>query len=164
MPRNQLSRRPLAMPFMSTFAREVDQLQNSINRMFENPLAVATSPFGADESVAWFPAVEIADSGDLLTMTVELPGLDPKDVQIDLDGDILTLSGEKRSERKEEGTNKDYYLEERSYGAFQRSFTLPPTVDGNAINATFDKGVLTLKLPKSKEAKVRGRRIPIAEK
>ena len=164
MTRTQLQNRSLAAPFMSNIEREMDQLQGSIRRMFENPFAMATEPMPFMRPVEWFPAMEISETDNALTMSIELPGLDRKDVRVELDGDLLTVRGEKRDTRVEEGKEKQYHLEERSYGAFQRSVTLPPNVDGNQITADFDKGVLMLKMPKSKEAKPRGREIPITAK
>jgi HSP20 family protein len=159
-----LQRRALGSPFMSNIAREVDHLQDSIRRMFDNPFTVATEPLPFAQPIGWFPAVEITESDNELTMTAELPGLDRKDVKIDLDGNLLTLSGEKREEKIEEGTDKEYHIEERMYGAFQRSFTLPLTVESDKITAEFDKGILTVRLPKSRTVTPRGREIPINEK
>lgn len=164
MTRTTLQRRAMGAPFMSNIAREVDQLQDSIRRMFENPFAAATEPFAFAQPIGWFPAVEITESDNELTMTAELPGLDRKDVKIDLDGNMLTLRGEKREEKVEEGKQKEYHIEERTYGAFQRSFTLPPNIDVDKITASFDKGVLTLQMPKMAEVKPRGREITIAAK
>ena len=164
MTRTTLQRRALGTPFMSNIAREVDHLQDSIRRMFDNPFTVANEPLSFPQPVGWFPAVEITESDNQLTMTAELPGLDREDVKIDLDGNMLTLRGEKREARVEEGKDKEYHIEERMYGAFQRSFTLPLTVDSDKITADFDKGVLTVRLPKSRTATPRGREIPINDK
>lgn len=164
MSRNRLMRRPLAAPFMSSFAREVDQLQNSIDQMFENPFAMTTPAFTMPQTFGWMPAVDVTETDTAMKMTVELPGIDQKDVHIELDGQVLTLRGEKVDERVEGDKKKDFYLEERSYGAFQRSFTLPPNIDVDKITASFDKGVLTLQMPKMAEVKPRGREITIAAK
>lgn len=164
MTRNTLQRRALGTPFMTNIAREVDHLHDSIRRMFDNPLAVATEPLPFAQPIGWFPAVEITESANELTMTAELPGLDGSDIKIDLDGNMLTLRGEKREEKIEEGKEKEYHIEERMYGAFERSFTLPLTVDSEKITADFDKGVLTVHLPKSRAAMPRGREITINEK
>lgn len=163
MSRNRLMRRPLAAPFMSSFAREVDQLQNSIDQMFENPFGMTTPTFST-QTFGWMPAVDVTETDTGMKMTVELPGIDQKDVHIELDGQLLTLRGEKHDERVEGDKKKDFYLEERSYGAFQRSFTLPPNIDVDKITAGFDKGVLTLQMPKMAEVKPRGREITIAAK
>ena len=158
MSRMQMQRRSLTPPFMSSLAREVDHLQDSINRMFESPFS---APFPAVESLGWLPAAEITESDTELKMTVELPGMERKDVHIDLDGDVLTVRGEKRSERVEGSDTQEYYLQERSYGVFQRSFTLPPTVDTEKIGATFEKGVLAITMPKTTAPAKRGREIAI---
>ena len=164
MSRTTLQRRTMGAPFISTIAREVDQLQDSIRRMFENPFTVGTEPFAFAQPIGWFPAVEITESDNELTMSAELPGLDRTDVKIDLDGNMLTLRGEKRAEKIEEGKQKEYHIEERTYGAFQRSFTLPMNVDSEKISADFDKGVLTVHLPKSRTTETHGREIAINEK
>jgi HSP20 family protein len=164
MTRTKLQRRAMGTPIMSSIAREVDQLQDSIRRMFENPFTVAAEPFPFTQPIGWFPAVEITESDTELTMTAELPGLDRKDIKIDLEGDTLTLRGEKRDERIEEGKEKEYHIEERVYGAFQRSFTLPMNVDSEKITADFDKGLLTVRMPKTVTSAPRGREIAINEK
>lgn len=160
MSRMKIQQRTPVTPFISTIARDVDHLQESIQRMFENPFA----PLGErmfPQALGWYPPVEVAETERELTLTAELPGMDQGDIKLEVEGDVLTLRGEKRSERVEEDTERQFYLEERTYGAFQRSFVLPPLVDAGRIAATFDKGVLTLRMPKNGEAKPRGREIPI---
>ena len=156
-----IRRRALAAPFASTIAREVDQLQNNIRRMFENPVAAMADPLPFPQPIGWMPPAEVSETDAEIRMTLELPGLDQGDVHVELDGDLLTIRGEKREERVEEGKEKQFHLEERSYGAFQRSFTLPPTVDVDKIAASFAKGVLMVTLPKGKVEKPQGRAIPI---
>lgn len=163
MTRTQMQRRPLAAPFMSTIARDMDQLQENIRRTFDNPFGITTEPFFS-QTIGWLPAVDVTETDNELVMTAELPGLDKNDVHIELDGNTLTLSGEKKVERVEGGKDQQYYLEERSFGAFQRSFTLPPSIADDKINATFDKGLLTLRMPKGKVNAARGREIPINAK
>jgi HSP20 family protein len=163
MASNRIQRSTVANPFM-TFAREVDQLQQSINQMFQDPLAVTTDTFTPSRLMGWYPAVELAESDKELTMTAELPGVEQGDVHVELDGDVLTLRGEKRSEHIEGDKQKDFYLEERSYGAFRRSFTLPPNVDSEKITAAFNNGVLTLKMPKTNNVKPGAREIVIGAK
>ncbi len=99
-----------------------------------------------------------------LLLTAELPGIDRKDIDISVDDGVLTLRGEKIEEKKEADEEKKYHLFERNYGTFQRSFTLPTGVDPNKISAEFDKGVLKVHLPKTAEAKVKGRKIEVAAK
>jgi HSP20 family protein len=97
------------------------------------------------------PAMDLVEKDDAYEITVELPGLDEKNVEITLSNHTLTIKGEK-NEVKEE-TQKDYYQSERRYGSFQRSFQLPEGVDADKIDANFAKGVLTVTLPKTAEAK-----------
>ena len=162
MPSSRMQRRPGALATMFPFSRELDQLQANVRRMFDNPLAGPAGFLSAlPQPLAWMPPVEISESKNELTLTMELPGMDMKDVHVAIDADVLTIRGEKTEERKEEETEKQYYLFERNYGAFERSFTLTNTIDVAKIDAEFDKGVLTVHLPKTKEAAARGREIPI---
>ena len=91
------------------------------------------------------PNVEVKENGKSYTVSVELPGLDEKDVKVVVEDDVLTVTGEKKVERTDEKT----HYSERSYGSFTRSFTLPVDADRNAVSARFAKGVLTLEIAKS---------------
>ena len=97
------------------------------------------------------PAMDLVEKDKEYEITAELPGIDEKNVEIKLSNHTLTIKGEK-TEAKEE-KKKDYYLSERRYGSFQRSFQLPEGVDADKIDATFGKGVLTVTLPKTAEAR-----------
>ncbi|WP_211862977.1 Hsp20/alpha crystallin family protein [Neoroseomonas soli] len=99
------------------------------------------------------------ETDDGLTVTVELPGLEEKDVEVSLEGDTLTLSGEKRQETTEEKAGM--HISERSYGSFSRTIPLPWAADPAQATAAFDKGVLTVTLKRPPEAKARTNRIPI---
>lgn len=105
------------------------------------------------------PAVDVKENGTAFTVTAELPGLTEKDIEVKLTDDMLTLKGEKRQEKEEK--DETFHLTERSYGSFERSFRLPPSVERDKITASFDKGVLTLTLPKSAEAKKQEKTIEI---
>ena len=161
MPTTKMQRRPFMSGLTSALSRDIDQFQGNIRRMFENPFttAEALAPFA--QPLQWMPAVEISESPSEVTLTAELAGMDPKDVHVQLDGDVLTLQGEKLAERKEGEQGTEYYLVERGYGSFQRSFSLPSMVDADKINAEFDKGVLTVHMPKTAQARSRGREIPV---
>ncbi|HZX87367.1 MAG TPA: Hsp20/alpha crystallin family protein [Reyranella sp.] len=91
------------------------------------------------------PKVEVKENGKSYTVAVELPGLDEKEVKVEIDDDVLTISGEKKVEHTDDKT----HYSERSYGSFTRSFTLPGDADRGGISATFAKGVLTLEIPKT---------------
>lgn len=105
------------------------------------------------------PAIDLAEKDKEYEITAELPGLDEKDVEIKLSNHSLTIKGEKKEEREEK--QKDYYLSERRYGSFHRSFQLPEGVDADKIEATFAKGVLTVRLPKTVEAQKAEKKISI---
>ena len=164
MSRYLLQRHPLTPPFMADWAREVDQLQDSIQRMFDSPLGLQPTSIPRLQAVAWVPPFEIHETDQNIIMTVELPGLEKEDLAIDIDDDVFTLRGEKHAEHLEGDEKKEFLLEERSYGSFERSFTLPPTVNVDKVVAHFEKGVLTVMLPKSGVVKPRGRAIEIEAK
>lgn len=109
-------------------------------------------------AMVWAPVVELTESEDELVLTAELPGMTREDVEVELVEDVLTIRGEKKEEREEK--KPQYHLWERSYGKFQRSFTLPRPVDAAKITAQVKNGVLTIRVPKTAESKAR--RIEIA--
>ena len=164
MPRTNLpGRRPFGV--LPTFSRDMDQLQGSIRRMFDNPFAAAGDLFAAmPQAIGFLPPVEISESDDAITVTAELPGMDRENIHVELDGDLLTLRGEKQEERKEGDERSELHLVERSYGAFSRSFTLPRPVDAERVTADFGRGVLTVRLPKLEEPNARGREILIGDR
>jgi len=98
------------------------------------------------------PTAEVVEKDSEYVITLELPGIDQKNVDIDINGNLLTIKGEKREEKEEEEKDKHYHLSERRYGSFSRSFTLPDTVAHDRITATMKDGVLTLTLPKTEAA------------
>ena len=103
--------------------------------------------------------VDVCETPDAIEVSAELPGVDEKDISIDLDGDRLVISGEKKAEEKRE--DKNWRVMETSYGAFQRVIALPFAPEADSCDAQFDKGVLRLKIAKPKGAKAQGRRIAI---
>ena len=105
------------------------------------------------------PAVDIAEREKEYEITVELPGMDESNIDVKFADGLLTIKGEKKEEKEEK--KKDYYLSERRYGAFQRSFPVPESVDASKIEAKFVNGVLTVRLPKSSEAQKNEKRIAI---
>lgn len=140
--------------------RELDELQNRLSRLFDESFGRTSMP---SETSGWIPAVDVQEVADGIVLTAELPGMAKDDVDIELENNVLTLRGEKKEEREEGGdADRRYHLWERSYGAFQRSFTLPRTVDAENIQAEFHNGVLIVTMPKTAEA--RGRRIEIQAK
>jgi len=164
MPTTKLSRRlgtPAAFrPLFTPAFPELADLEKGMRRMFGDTF---TTDF-ATQPVGWMPAVEVSETTDNILITAELPGMTEKNVEVSFEDDTLTLRGEKTEERKEGDGDKKYHLYERTYGAFQRSFTLPRIVEGDKVSAEFKNGVLTITLPKTAQAKAKGRVIPIAAK
>ncbi len=128
---------------------ELNRLRREIDRLFEEPfsfLAPSTSFFEG-----WTPAVDIYEDNDKYVVKAELPGLKKEDINVSLDGNTLTISGErKQEEQKQEGES---YRAERFFGRFQRSITLPVAVQADKIEAAYKDGVLNVTLPKAEEAK-----------
>lgn len=106
------------------------------------------------------PDADVVERENEIRVVVELPGLGPEDVDLSLENNVLSITGEKREERREGDEKSRYHLSERRYGKFTRSFVLPREVDAESIRASFDNGVLTITIPKSEKA--RRRRIEIA--
>jgi len=134
-------------------------LQDEINRLFDSvwrgsELAPRVS---LGESAAFSPSLDIEESESELTVTAELPGMDEKDLQVDLTGDTLTISGEKRQDKKDRA--KGWY--ERSYGSFRRTIPLPCEVQADKVKAQFRKGVLMIRLPKAASENEPRHRIPV---
>lgn len=155
-------RTPSPFGLFPLLTRDIDLLQANMRRILQNQPASSESTGTMSQALAWTPAVEISETNDELVITAELPGIDADEVHVVIDGDTLTIRGEKRSERREGDDDTQYYLVERSYGTFQRSFTLPSTVDPESIVAEFDNGVLRIHLQKVDAERSRGREIPIS--
>ncbi|HET7306786.1 MAG TPA: Hsp20/alpha crystallin family protein [Gammaproteobacteria bacterium] len=135
----------------------VNQLHSDINRMFDRQLG---HRYGDDESVVttdWVPAVDIREEGDCFVMTADLPGVDPKDIEVTMENGQLTIRGERRSEEKRDGNG--YHRVERISGQFYRRFTLPDTADSEGITARGHNGVLEIRIPK--HAKTQPRKINV---
>lgn len=137
-----------------------DDVENRMSRYFEQ---FFNQPFNGNlpETINWMPATDIFETPTELTLTAELPGMDEKDIEISIQDGVLFFRGEKIEEKKEGKDEKKMYLYERTFGAFQRSFTLPSNVDENLVTAEFTKGVLKIHMPKSAEVKPKGRKVEI---
>jgi len=122
---------------------------NTLPRMMEDFLSGGR----AGEMMAWGPNVDIVENPEGFEIHAELPGVKQEDVKITLDNNVLTLSGEKRQEVKEDKSN--YCRVERSYGRFERTFSLPTTIKADAVRASYEDGVLRIQLPKAESAKSR---------
>ncbi len=151
------------LPFAS-LRREIDRLFDDFEKgSWRSPLRRALfemEPFFRGE-VTWgkVPAVDVTDIGTAYEVAAELPGLEEKDVEVKFLDGTLTITGEKKEQREEK--KKDYYLSERHYGSFQRSFGVPSNVDADKIEATFKNGVLSVTLPKTADAQKRQKKIEV---
>jgi len=124
------------------------------------------SPFGRSFSDrhAWramstMPAVDVTETDKAFEIAAELPGMEEKNIEVSVSDGVLTIKGEKQEDKEEK--KKDYYLSERTYGSFQRSFEVPKGVDLDKIEASFKKGVLTVTLPKTAEAQKAEKKIAV---
>lgn len=114
------------------------------------------------ETEAFRPSMDVAKTDTEIVVTAELPGIDPESVEVSLDGDILTIAGEKSEEREE--SEADRYVHERVFGSFQRRIAVPDGVMADDIAANFDNGVLTVRVGIPAEKAVEPRRIPVGTK
>ncbi len=128
--------------------------QREMNKLFENFFGgVDLAPWASLErraAATFTPRVDVSETDKEIKVSVELPGMDEKDIDVSLTRDTLTIKGEKKEEKEDKG--KDYYRMERSYGSFTRGIPLPVEVDTDKVHATFKKGVLQVTLPKTAKA------------
>ena len=143
-----------------SFRSEMDRLFDrfgfpSLRRVFDiEPAWRSASSFSFS-----VPAIDMSEDEKAYKISAELPGIDAKDIDVSVSGDMLVLKGEKRQEKEEK--DKNYHFSERAYGSFQRAFDLPVSVDRNKVAADFSKGVLTITLPKTAEARKPQKKIAI---
>ena len=135
-------------PFLSPWL-EVEDMSNRLQRLFGEP-----SNGEASRRSPWSPTVNVEETSEELLFTAELPGMSIDDIAIEVENNVLSLSGEKKEE-KEESEDRRYHLWERKYGSFKRTFTLPRTVKTEKITAHMKDGVLFIQVPKAPEAKSR---------
>ena len=121
-------------------------LRDELDRLFDHSLGPVSRTPGFSR---WTPALDVYQDKDQFTVVAELPGLKKEDIELSLQDGILTISGERKQEKKSE----EGYRNERFFGRFQRSVTLPTSVDGSNVKATYEDGVLKVVLPKAEEAK-----------
>ncbi len=131
------------MIYRNSVSTPVFGLRREIDRLFEDT-------FGRGDGMnSWTPAVDVRESDNELTLEVELPGIRPEDVEITAENGVLSIRGEKRSERKEGDEGSRYHMVERSYGSFVRSFQLPAGLDESKIEASYNDGILSVQIPKT---------------
>ena len=138
--------------------RELSSLQNEMNRLFNTVFDAPATPGNGGTMRRWVPAMDLLETADHFVLRADLPGMTQDDVKIELEDSTLTVSGERKSEHEDK--QEGYYRVERAFGSFSRSLTLPKGINADAVTASFDNGVLEIRVPKPEERKPR--RISIA--
>jgi HSP20 family protein len=140
-------------------------LRRGMDRLFDQVMGGFGSPWGMPAPfsgpVVLSPRVDVAETPQGLEVTAELPGMDPKDVSIELENDVLTLRAERKAERKEEDKDKRWHMVERQYGTYLRRFALPFDAEPDKVEARFDKGVLHVTIPRSQQARPEVKKIEV---
>jgi HSP20 family protein len=153
----------MGWPPFEGLRQEIDRLFDDFGLGFRWPfgrsLFAAEPLFRRRMTAVKMPAVDVVESDKAYEITADLPGMDEKSIEIKVTDGVMTIKGEKQEEKEEK--KKDYYLQERSFGSFQRSFELPETVDPEKIEASFKKGVLIVTLPKKPEAQKPAKKIEV---
>ncbi|MEF8793342.1 Hsp20/alpha crystallin family protein [Thiohalorhabdus sp.] len=137
--------------------RTLSQLQNEMNRLFEDQLGSDEAPESGMVAADWRPAVDVQEDANRYLITADLPGVDPKDIDVSLDNGVLTIRGERRDEHEQD--QGSYKRVERVRGTFFRRFTLPDTADAENVKAKSDNGILRITIPK--QAGVQPRKIEV---
>lgn len=130
--------------------RDLVSIQDELNRLFGRTYA-GIEPTRAAASGSWMPSMDVYETEDEIVVTVDIPGIDPKDVDVSVEDSTLTVSGKR--EFSNEVKEESYHRIERRYGSFARAIALPQTADTEKVAASFDKGVLTIEVPKVEKAK-----------
>jgi HSP20 family protein len=131
--------------------RDLSSIQERMNQIFEDALARSRGREEGLRTGMWTPAVDIYENSDFVVVKAELPGVEKNQISVEVKGGILSLRGERKFEK--EVKEESFHRIERSYGSFQRSFSLPVSVDQDQVTARFEDGVLEVKLPKKEKAK-----------
>jgi HSP20 family protein len=141
--------------------RELTSLQSEMNRLF-NTFFDTPTPGNGGAGRRWIPAMDLVETDEHFVLKADLPGLTEDDVNIEVEDNVLTVSGERKAEHEDK--REGYVRVERSYGAFRRSLTLPEGIDPEAVTASFDKGVLEVRIPKPEERKPRKVAIQVGDR
>ena len=141
---------------------EASALERRIGRLFNDAFGADEWPAGGQAAAGWVPPVDIVDEPGAIRLLVEVPGVHPDQVKISVENKVLTIHGTKQQVAAEHTERVHRY--ERNYGAFQRTFTLPTTVDPEGITAAYEHGVLTVTLPKAEKARPRQIEVKVAAK
>jgi HSP20 family protein len=133
--------------------RELNSLQHEMNRLFNTVFDAPVNGNGANGARRWVPSMDLLETEEHFVLRADLPGMSEEDVKIELEDNVLTVSGERKNEHAD--NREGFYRVERSFGTFSRSLTLPKGVDADAVTAAFDRGVLEIRVPKPEERKPR---------
>jgi HSP20 family protein len=133
--------------------RELNTLQNEMNRLFNTVFDAPAGPANGGTLRRWMPAMDLLETDDHFVLRADLPGMGEEDVKIELEDNTLTVSGERKAEHESKG--EGFYRVERASGSFSRSLNLPQGVDAEAVSASFDRGVLEVRIPKPEQRKPR---------
>ena len=133
--------------------RELTSLQTEMNRLFNTFFDTPTGAGNGSALRRWIPPMDLVETEDHFVLRADLPGLSEEDVSIELEDSVLTVAGERKAEHEDK--KEGFYRMERSFGQFRRSLTLPEGVDADGITASFDKGVLEVRIQKPEERKPR---------
>ena len=142
--------------------RELSSLQNEMNRVFNTFFDAPATPGNGGGARRWVPSMDLVETEDHFVLRADLPGMSEDDINIEFEDGTLTVSGERKAEH--ETKNEGYYRVERATGVFSRSLTLPEGVDADAVEASFDKGVLEVLIPKPEQRKPRRVAISVGDK
>ena len=142
--------------------RELTSLQNEMNRLFTTFFDTPTNGNGETTARRWIPAMDLVETDDHFVLKADLPGLAEGDVNLEVEDNVLTVSGERKAEHEDK--REGYVRVERSYGVFRRSLTLPEGIDPEGVTARFDKGVLEVRIPKPEERRPRRVAIQVGDR
>jgi len=134
-------------------AREISSIQNEMNRLFNTFFDTPTSNGGTGPARRWVPAMDLVEAENEFVLKADLPGLSQENVSIEVEDNVLTISGERKAEHEER--KEAYYRVERAFGRFSRSLTLPEGIDPDSVKASFEHGVLEVRVPKPEAKKPR---------
>ncbi|HJU74154.1 MAG TPA: Hsp20/alpha crystallin family protein [Gemmatimonadaceae bacterium] len=158
----QLFRNRFATPaFFESTLEPWSDLRREIDRVFDTVMS-GTQP-AINGEPRWSPPMNLEEHDDLIRLSVELPGVSPKDVNITVENGVLTISGEKKMERENEASSGGARIYECRYGRFERSLTLPQYIDAEKVTAQYKNGILVLELPKSAESRRKKIEIGVVE-
>ncbi len=142
-------------------ARDMVSLREAMDRLFEESF-LRPGFLGGNDSASVLMPLDMYETQDEVVVKAAIPGVKPEDIEVTVTGDLLTIKGEFKSENEAHDEKRNYHRQERRYGSFSRQVALPSGVNADTCQADFENGVLTLKLPKAEEAKVK--RVQIARK